>query len=144
MNVAEILRQKGDLAGASAVFAEVEAAWSSSMPPDAPARAALYFGQARLADARSNPKRAAFAIEKCLAIYRKSGTDAIGLAEALALQGRIFAPTDQLRAISAFDEAISLRQTQQPPDTQIIQTWQRERATVQKRLADLHGGTQRD
>ena len=144
MNVAEILRQKGDLAGAEAVFAEVEEAWSTSMPPDAPTRASLYFGQARLADARSNPKRAALAIEKCLAIYRKSGADAIGLAAALALQGRILTQTDQPRAISAFDEAISLRQTLQPPDPQIIQAWQRERGTVQKRLADLHGGTQRD
>lgn len=130
VNVAEILRLQGKLARAKSTFEEVEQAWLTAMPADAPARAPVYLSQAKVAYQLGLWQSATKYALRSIEIYR-AGPNHSELAQALAWQGKILvASARKSEAVVAYQEAIRLLQAQVPLDQPALKAWQDELAAL--------------
>ncbi len=126
LNVADLLAGLSDHAGARAAYGEVEEAWRSSMPEDAPIRVVLYAAIARNDLALGELAAATRNADRSLGLARKHDGESTAVAEALALTAEIAqARGDRARATVTWNDAADMLERIGPEGAAKAAAWRK-------------------
>lgn len=124
LNVADILAAQSDHEGARAAYAEVESAWRTSIPEDAPIRVVLYASIARNELALGDLAAATRNADRSLGLARKHDGESTAVADALALTAEIAqARGDRARATVTWNDAAEMLARVSPGDAARAAAW---------------------